>query len=207
VVSKVNSHELVEVFVGGLVLDPNTKAPVVILKNESGDVNLPIWIGIPEATGIASAIKQVQLTRPLTHDLLYQIIDVVGVKLQHITITDLRDATYFAEIVMLLGEQSIKLDCRPSDAINLALRANAPIYVARFVFDKAQVGNDSLVAPEAVHSAFEDELPEVLDSEEVETVIPSEVDMQSDFDFNQIDKDKWIEILKNLDPEDFKYRA
>lgn len=186
----------VEMFVGGLLLDPHTQAPVVVLKDEAGNVHLPIWIGIAEATSIASAIKQVAMTRPLTHDLMQSVLTEVGVRVERIMITDLKDATYFAELILSHGERAIILDCRPSDAIAIALRANAPIFVAQKVLDKAKV---SIAA--GVMSPENPEGAQAPKSEELE----GEAKIQS-ADFKNIDKDKWNEILGALDPDDFKYK-
>ncbi|MEI6517696.1 MAG: bifunctional nuclease domain-containing protein, partial [bacterium] len=107
----------VEMFVGGLVLDPATQAPIVVLKDESGQITLPIWIGIAEATSIASAIKQVAMARPLTHDLFYDLLLELGITVQRVVITELKDSTYFSELVLGQGDKVLILDARPSDAI------------------------------------------------------------------------------------------
>lgn len=186
-------------FVGGLVLDPATQAPIVVLKDESGEITLPIWIGIPEATSIASAIKQVTMARPLTHDLFYDLLLEVGVTVQRVVITELRESTYFAELVLGQGDRIMVLDSRPSDAIAMALRASAPIYVAQSVLDQAKVafaGNNPIPAPEA---------PAVEGGggqEEGEEAQPED----SSNDFTGVDKDKWEELLSKLDPDDFKYK-
>jgi bifunctional DNase/RNase len=188
----------VEMFVGGLVLDPATQAPIVVLKDETGQVTLPIWIGIAEATSIASAIKQVTMARPLTHDLFYELLLELGMTVQRIMITDLKDSTYFAELVLGQGERVLILDSRPSDAIAMALRASAPIYVARHVLDQAQVAlanqePTSQAEPSAQNTPpAEDEGPE-----------PGE---ESAKDFRSIDKEDWEKILGELDPDDFKYK-
>jgi hypothetical protein len=191
-------HETaVEMFVGGLVLDPATQAPIVVLKDESGQVTLPIWIGIAEATSIASAIKQVSMARPLTHDLFYDLLLELGVVVQRVVITELRESTYFAELVLGQGERALILDSRPSDAIALALRAAAPIYVAQQVLEQAKVafaGNNPPVP--SGESAQEGQAGEEEAAEE----------QQSSKDFTTIDKEKWEEILSQLDPEDFKYK-
>lgn len=186
----------VEMFVGGLVLDPNTQAPVIVLKDESGDVCLPIWIGIAEATSIASAIKQVAMARPLTHDLMHDVFVELGIKVERIVITELKDSTYFAELVLAHGDKAIILDSRPSDAIALALRATAPIYVMQQVLDQAKMsfsaafgGKSSTKSPEEGGSPEE--------NAEAGGDKP---------DFKNIDKDKWTEILADLDPDDFKYK-
>lgn len=187
----------VEMFVGGLVLDPATQAPIVVLKDESGEITLPIWIGIPEATSIASAIKQVTMARPLTHDLFFDLLLEVGVTVQRVVITELRESTYFAELVLGQGDRVMVLDSRPSDAIAMALRASAPIYVAQSVLDQAKVafaGTNPIPSPEAQQVEGS--------AEEGEEGQPED----SSSDFTGVDKDKWEELLSKLDPDDFKYK-
>lgn len=189
----------VEMFVGGLVLDPATQAPIVVLKDETGEVTLPIWIGIAEATSIASAIKQVAMARPLTHDLFYELLLELGITVQRIVITELKDSTYFAELVLGQGDRVFVLDARPSDAIAMALRATAPIFVAQSVLDQArqafakQGSQQPSNQPQPQEGQAEDEQPE-------------EQQDDSSKDFRAIDKDKWTEILSQLDPDDFKYK-
>jgi bifunctional DNase/RNase len=187
----------VEMFVGGLVLDPATQAPIVVLKDESGNITLPIWIGIPEATSIASAIKQVTMARPLTHDLFFDLLLEVGVTVQRVVITELKESTYFAELVLGQGDRIMVLDSRPSDAIAMALRASAPIYVAQSVLDQAKVafaGSNPIPAMEA--SGAEGGQQEGEEEQQDE----------SSKDFTGVDKDKWEELLSKLDPDDFKYK-
>jgi bifunctional DNase/RNase len=191
-------HEAaVEMFVGGLVLDPATQAPIVVLKDESGQVTLPIWIGIAEATSIASAIKQVSMARPLTHDLFYELLLELGITVQRIVITELKDSTYFAELILGQGDRVLVLDARPSDAIAMALRATAPIYVAQAVLDQARIAFASQSGePSPAPQHGEQELNQEEGKEEEE----------SSKDFRAIDKDKWNEILSQLDADDFKYK-
>jgi uncharacterized protein len=189
----------VEMFVGGLMLDPNTQAPVVVLKDESGDICLPIWIGVAEATSIASAIKQITMTRPLTHDLMYEAITELGAKVKSVLITDLKDSTYYAELLLSHGERALIIDSRPSDAIAIALRGSAPIYVSRKVLDQAKISFGTKTNPEDARQADS--------GQEVEG--EGEADLEENSarsDFTTIDKDKWDEILRELDPEDFKYK-
>ena len=185
----------IEMFVGGLVLDPSTQAPVVVLKDENGEINLPIWIGIAEATSIASAIKQLQMARPLTHDLMYDLFNDLGVKIERIVITELRDSTYYAELVLSHGDKALIIDCRPSDAIALAVRATAPIYVTQTVIDKAKIAFNVGIEDEEGASEGADS-----DGESEQAGGPSSKD------FKNIDKEKWEEILADLDPDDFKYK-
>lgn len=181
----------VEMYVSGLVLDPNTQAPVVVLKDASGDIHLPIWIGIAEATSIASAIKQLNMARPLTHDLMSEALHQLGARVERVVITDLKDSTYFAELVVAVGDRAIVLDSRPSDAIALAVRADAPILVVEKVLMEAKTA--VVVSGEAGEGASE-----TSESAEEEESGPA--------DFKQIDKDKWNEILAELDADDFKYK-
>ena len=136
--SRTNEDSAIEMYVGGLVLDPNTQAPVVILKDEHGKYALPIWIGIAEATSIASAIKQVNMARPLTHDLMHDIFEQIDLKVQRVVITELKEQTYYAELAISRGDRVMIIDARPSDAIAIALRESAPIYVAKSVIEQTK---------------------------------------------------------------------
>jgi uncharacterized protein len=191
---------VVEMFVGGLVMDPTTQAPIIVLKNETGEISLPIWIGIAEATSIASAIKQVVMARPLTHDLFYDLLQQLGVTVQSVVITELRESTYFAELILGQGDKVITLDARPSDAVAMALRASAPIYVAESVLAQARAafGSHGPGGGSPDSSSGEASKREVQADQETED--------STSKDFQTIDKDKWEEILHQLDPDDFKYK-
>ena len=204
----------VEMFVVGLVLDPNTQAPVVILKDEKGELHLPIWIGIPEATAIASAIKQLSMARPLTHDLMYDVVGELGAEIQRVVITDLKDSTYYAELIVSVGEKALIFDSRPSDAIALAIRASAPIYVAEHVVQQAAqsvpieegegvVGGDGASAGEEEGESQEG----VVDELEVEDELLGDQGKPKGFDFTEVDREKWNKLLEELDPDDFKYKV
>ena len=121
--------------VGGLTLDPATKTPIVILRDGENKVNLPIWIGLLEATAIATELEGIQMARPMTHDLLRNLIGELGATVESIEISDLRDNTYYAVIHLCVGDTARTIDSRPSDAISLALRSKSPIYVARKVIE------------------------------------------------------------------------
>jgi len=121
--------------VGGLTLDPSTKTPIVILRDDENKVNLPIWIGLLEATAIATELEGIQMARPMTHDLLRNLIGELGATVESIEISDLRDNTYYAVIHLRVGDTARTIDSRPSDAISLALRSKSPIYVARKVIE------------------------------------------------------------------------
>ncbi len=184
------------------MLDPATQAPIVILKDESGAITLPIWIGIPEATSIASAIKQVTMARPLTHDLFFDLLLEVGVTVQRVVITELKESTYFAELVLGQGDRVMVLDSRPSDAIAMALRASAPIYVAQSVLDqaKAAFGANNPLGHLEPQAASQEE-GTAAEGEEAQSD-----EQSSERDFRGVDKDKWEELLSKLDPDDFKYK-
>ncbi len=131
------SHE-VEMEIKGLMLDPNTNVPIVILRDLDDQVFLPIWIGIFEANAIALRLEDVATPRPMTHDLLRTAIDRLGARVHKVVISDLQDNTFFARIHVQNGGEAMTLDARPSDALALALRTEAPIYVLKPVLDKAQ---------------------------------------------------------------------
>lgn len=130
--------EELRVEIKGLMLDPSSNVPIVILRDIESQLFLPIWIGLSEANAIASRIEGVEPPRPMTHDLLRTAIENLGGKLSKVVISDLRDSTFFAMLHLSQGERSLEIDARPSDAIALALRAEAPIFVLRTVLDKAQ---------------------------------------------------------------------
>ncbi len=128
---------LKEMKVAGITVDPFTNTPIVILKDlEEKDV-LPIWIGLLEASSIATALENMQTPRPMTHDLLKSILDSLGVKVLRIEVTDLKDNTYYAAIHLEAHKKRLVIDSRPSDAIALALRVNATILVEESVIKKS----------------------------------------------------------------------
>jgi bifunctional DNase/RNase len=182
----------IEMFVAGLVLDPSSNAPIVILKDETGERALPIWIGLAEATAIASALKNVPITRPMTHDLLRNIIEEFGGRVNKILIRGLTENTFLASIEIVSGETVKTVDSRPSDALALAVRVDAPIFVNEEVLSQAQVKLVT-VSPE---------------EEMVQDTLDSFNDEQSggSANFANIDKEQWAEILAEMDPDDFKYK-
>ena len=129
---------LLEMKVVSLALDPMTQMPILILKDLSEEHTLPIWIGLVEAGAIATELEQIQLSRPMTHDLLKTLLDEAGVQLLHVEVTDLRENTYYATLVLNQGGRVFEVDARPSDAIALALRAHCPIRVEESVLEKAR---------------------------------------------------------------------
>ena len=129
----------IEMKVGGLTLDPVTKTPIVILKDAENKLNLPIWIGLMEATSMATELEGIKMARPMTHDLLHNMLKEVGGRVEAIEVTSLQDNTYYAAIRLKVGERDISIDSRPSDAISLALRTKCPIFVATQVLESSSV--------------------------------------------------------------------
>jgi bifunctional DNase/RNase len=127
---------MVRVTVAHLGLDRSTQSPVVILREDGGERTLPIWIGSPEANAIAMELRGDRPPRPMTHDLLKQLLLGLGGELRRVTITQLRDNTYLAELLVYRGGQIFELDARPSDSSALALRTDAPIFVADELLDR-----------------------------------------------------------------------
>jgi uncharacterized protein len=128
---------LVEVRVRGVTVDPQAGSPIVLLEELRGERVLPIWVGVFEARAIAMEMEKVVPPRPMTHDLMKTILEGVKAQVAHIVITDLKDNTFYARIVLSTAGTSLQVDARPSDALALALRVNAPIYVTKTVFDSA----------------------------------------------------------------------
>ncbi|HPL64286.1 MAG TPA: bifunctional nuclease family protein [Syntrophales bacterium] len=124
--------------VAGLTIDPLTNTPIVILKDLDEKRALPIWIGLFEASAIATELEKITFSRPMTHDLMNQLLKSLDVNITMIEINDLKDNTFFAVIHIVRNGTSLKVDSRPSDAIALALRANAPIYVSLKVLEKSK---------------------------------------------------------------------
>ncbi|MFP5214139.1 MAG: bifunctional nuclease family protein [Acidobacteriota bacterium] len=159
--------------VSGLVMDPQTNNPIVILKDLENELSLPIWIGLLEATSIATELEKIHFPRPMTHDLIKNCFELLHVKVERVEVCDLKDNTYYALIHIRSGDTVSPIDARPSDAIAIALRTNAPIFVDEEVLAKCRKSDDPAQKP-------------VFDKEK---------------------KEKWSEILEELNPEDFsKYK-
>ena len=131
------SAEELRMEIKGLMLDPTSNVPIVILRDEESDLFLPIWIGVFEANAIALEIEGVDAPRPMTHDLLLSSLRTLGAGVERIVISDLQDSTFYALIHLDRGGEKLTVDSRPSDALALALRAEAPIFVLRSVLEKA----------------------------------------------------------------------
>jgi bifunctional DNase/RNase len=128
----------IEMTIKGLMVDPITNMPIVILRDKEGSRVLPIWVGVFEANAIALQIENVTTPRPMTHDLLRNVIGDLRGRVEKIVVSDLKDNTFFALIYLTVNGEVVAVDARPSDAIALALRARAPIFVEEKVIEHAK---------------------------------------------------------------------
>lgn len=133
------SNESVPVELVGVRIELPSNTPIVLLREQGGDRYLPIWIGAGEATAIALALEGVEPQRPLTHDLLMTLVERLGATVAGVVVTELRDGIYYADLVLVRGDDRIVVSSRPSDAIALAARTEAPISVFPVVLDEAGV--------------------------------------------------------------------
>ncbi|MGH8066564.1 MAG: bifunctional nuclease family protein [Candidatus Entotheonellia bacterium] len=129
---------MLQMVVKGLTLDPLTNMPIVILKDTEGNRALPIWIGANEANAIAMEMERITTPRPMTHDLIRNILEGLKAKVSRIVVNDLRDNTFYAVIFLEVNGTEVAIDSRPSDAIAVALRVKAPILVAEKVIREAK---------------------------------------------------------------------
>ena len=169
--------DAIQMSVGGLTLDPVTKTPIVILKDTDNKLNLPIWIGLLEATAMATEIEGIKMARPMTHDLIKNILGEVGCAVDSIEITELKENTYFALVYLNISGRQVVIDSRPSDAIALALRTKSPIFVAKAVLEASSILQQNEEGKEPP----------------VENV-------------SNVSQEKWAEILEKMTPDDFKYK-
>ncbi|HET9549866.1 MAG: bifunctional nuclease family protein [Candidatus Binatia bacterium] len=169
-------EDTIQMAVGGLTLDPVTKTPIVILKDTENKLNLPIWIGLLEATAMATEIEGIKMARPMTHDLLKTILGEVGCSVESVEITELKENTYYASVNLKLAGRQVIIDSRPSDAIALALRTKSPIYVAKAVLEASSMLQQNEDAERPVENV------------------------------SNVSKEKWAEILEKMGPDDFKYK-
>jgi uncharacterized protein len=166
---------LLQVRVAHLGLDRTTNTPVVILQEQDGQRVLPIWIGPAEASAIAMELAGVKFSRPLTHDLLKQVIVGLGAELRKVIITQVKDNTYFAELHIYRGDSVIQIDARPSDSIALALRLKAPIFTSDTLLELTSIDTtDNTIQPGGTGPGG-----------------------------TPLDADTLKSYLQNLDPEDF----
>jgi uncharacterized protein len=172
-------EDFILMMVGGLTLDPTTKMPIVVLKDPDNKLNLPIWIGPLEAASMAAELEGIPMARPMTHDLVRNLLGHLGATVEAVEITELKENTYYARIEMKTREGgAVQVDSRPSDAIAIALRTKSPIYVAKAVLESSSELRES--AEQAVSAA--------------------------DQNLAGVSRDKWSEILEKMSPEDFKYK-
>ncbi|MBF6567411.1 MAG: bifunctional nuclease family protein [Candidatus Binataceae bacterium] len=174
-------EDFILMMVGGLTLDPTTKMPIVVLKDPDNKLNLPIWIGPLEAASMATELEGIKPQRPMTHDLLRNLLTELGATVEAVEVTELRENTYFAQIQLRSHDgRALQIDSRPSDAISLALRTKSPIYVAKQVLEVSS------------------ELHESQPGDQQQSV--------NDQNLASVSRDKWSEILERMSPEDFKYK-
>ena len=133
------ASDIIEMRIRGLMMDPSTSMPIVVLKDVASETVMPIWVGIFEANAIALEIEKVAAPRPMTHDLTRNLIHNLNASLERIVISELKDDTFYATLWLQQGDEPIVLDARPSDALALALRADCPIYVTDEVMQKAKL--------------------------------------------------------------------
>ena len=185
-----------EVEVWGIAVDPFNQSPIVVLKNKQNPKEvLPIWIGHPEASGIMMVLNNVEFERPLTYELINSLLETVGAVVEKVEISDIKDGTYYATIYVKTPAGEIKeVDARPSDAINIALRTGAPIYVAEHVMNQSKVVVEE-IPPQK--DGEKQKLPEVED-----IVSPPQEEGKKEEEITTDEELKrWIE---NLKPEDFQ---
>lgn len=152
----------IEVKIRGLMMDPSSGTPIIILKDVNSETMLPIWVGAYEANAIALEIEKISPQRPMTHDLLRNVIVEMGAGVERVVVTELRDNTFFAMIIMKdRAGESVMIDARPSDAIALALRVDCPIFVNEEVI---QASRNTVTSGEEEEgtSGSEDEWPDVI---------------------------------------------
>ncbi|MDJ0665682.1 MAG: bifunctional nuclease family protein [Desulfobacterales bacterium] len=124
--------------IAGITMDPATNTPIIILKTEEGGQAVPIWIGLLEATSIASALQNVKFDRPMTHDLFKNFATLMEVSVSSIEVCDLKENTFFARVNLMAKDSNFSMDARPSDAIAIALRFEAPIFIDETVIAKSR---------------------------------------------------------------------
>ncbi len=134
---------MIEMKVMGIALDTRSGSPIVVLHDIDNKKALPIWIGSAEASAIIRKIEKLAVSRPMTHDLVVDVVKKTNYKIDRVEINDVEDETYFATIFLTNGEEEIEIDSRPSDAIAVAMRADAPIYITETVLMNGGVSTDS----------------------------------------------------------------
>jgi len=154
----------IEVKVGALIMDPNSSTPIVVLKGIDSEAILPIWIGAYEANAIALEIEKVVPQRPMTHDLIRNLILELGYRAERVIVSDLRENTFYASIELSSedGSNKVTMDARPSDAIALALRVDCPIFVEQNVLDISSSSQTQQTEELADEAPIPDDWPDVI---------------------------------------------
>lgn len=154
---------MVKMEIKGLLMDPVSNMPVVILRDQNDGAFLPIWVGIFEANAIAIEMEKIQAPRPMTHDLLHNVLSALGVHVDRIVVNELKDNTFFARLHLSRGEERWTVDSRPSDAIALALRAQAEIFVEEDVLERSKtIRAEGATDPDKLKKWLEEVNPEDL---------------------------------------------
>ncbi|MGE4311640.1 bifunctional nuclease family protein [Desulfovibrio sp.] len=198
---------MVEMNVFGLTIDPQTKTPIVMLREVDGETILPVWVGAMEAMAVSLVLNKENLPRPLTHDLMLMTLRALKASLTRVEITDLKDGVFFALLVIQGPDGRVRVDCRPSDAIALAMRAEAPIMVNEEVLRRAaeaqekaeQRLNEEVLSPvpdaatDMVRKAGARKEADMLHSQLLRgTALPDGIDPEEDRRFR--------EMLRSLEP-------
>ncbi len=168
----------IAMYVHAITIDPSSKSPILILKEKDGPRSLPVWIGLLEATAIATRMEKLEFARPMTHDLAVNMLKAMDINMPLIEITDIRDNTYYARITLESAGKKTTVDARPSDAVALALRTGAEIMVNEELLEHTGDGG-SLSAEHRVVSGHDD---------------------------NTQTQEQWQKILEELDPDSIKYK-
>jgi bifunctional DNase/RNase len=154
-------QDYVEVVIHGLTMDSKNNNPVILLKQKDGQKVMPIWIGLFEANSIAMSIGEVEVPRPMTHDLLRSVLEESGLEVDRVAVTDLKENTFYATIFLRNNGNLIQVDSRPSDAIALAVRSKCPIFIMDSIFTQSSIDLDSV---EISHDGVGDKWSEMLDN-------------------------------------------
>lgn len=171
-----NRADTIVMSVESLSLDPSTRTPIVVLRDTEGKIALPMWIGILEATAIATELDNIEVARPMTHDLLRQAFEELEASVEAVEVSDLKENTFYATIHLRAGDREIQLDSRPSDALALAIRAKCPILVSKKVLEESSVLNQA-ASPGSASK-----------------------------DLSEVKPERWSDILERMTPDDFKYK-
>ncbi len=201
--------------VAALAVDPSINSPMVILKSKECDLCLPIWLGVSEMSAIAVALKQVEVTRPLTHDVMSKVFELASIKVLKVSIVGLIDDTYFAEIEVKIGRKVKVIDTRPSDAIAIALRNSQAIHVCTNVLSKTKGIIEEIKSEEENLNPPEDSPSESRTEEVLEVEILQKNELSTESEVNvkygtkaleSFSEQEWFECFENMSPADFKYK-